>query len=304
MTGAAAPGPAPGGAAAPPVSAPAGWTVESTRGLGPFTTRVEYRLADGTHRIWRSRDHRKGLDRPGVPRRTWWIAVLFCIGSTCFTVGPLPSYEQWVGPRWVGLTFFVGSIFFTSASYLCFVEASNAPDAIGDGPRRRGPLALVSWRPRSIDWWSTGVQLVGTVYFNVMTFLAMYDNWDVHQENRLVWRPDAIGSVCFLVASYLAWAEVCHSAGRLRVRDVSWWIVVLNLAGSVFFGLSAIGAYTLPSSGDLVNLWLDNAGTVAGGICFFVAAALLVPEARRNRSDAGTDPASDGAVAGSARPTA
>ncbi|HNG23471.1 MAG TPA: hypothetical protein P5193_05490 [Microthrixaceae bacterium] len=264
-----------------PVPTPSGWTIESTRGFGPFVTRIRYRLADGTIRVWRSRDHRKGLDRPGVPRRTWWIAVLFCIGSTCFTVGPLPAYESWVGPRWVGLTFFVGSIFFTSASYLCFVEASNAPDAVVDDPQRRhrGPFRLISWRPHSIDWWSTGVQLVGTVYFNVMTFLAMYDGWDTAQANRLVWRPDTIGSICFLVASYLAWAEVCHSAGRLRLRDVSWWIVVLNLLGSVFFGVSAVGAYTL-GSGELVNEWLDNAGTVAGGVCFFVAAAMLIPEAR------------------------
>ena len=264
-----------------PVPTPSGWTIESTRGFGPFVTRIRYRLADGTIRVWRSRDHRKGLDRPGVPRRTWWIAVLFCIGSTCFTVGPLPAYESWVGTRWVGLTFFVGSIFFTSASYLCFVEASNAPDAVVDDPQRRhrGPFRLISWRPHSIDWWSTGVQLVGTVYFNVMTFLAMYDGWDTAQANRLVWRPDTIGSICFLVASYLAWAEVCHSAGRLRLRDVSWWIVVLNLLGSVFFGVSAVGAYTL-GSGEVVNEWLDNAGTVAGGVCFFVAAAMLIPEAR------------------------
>ena len=264
-----------------PVPTPSGWTIESTRGFGPFVTRIRYRLADGTIRVWRSRDHRKGLDRPGVPRRTWWIAVLFCIGSTCFTVGPLLAYESWVGTRWVGLTFFVGSIFFTSASYLCFVEASNAPDAVVDDPQRRhrGPFRLISWRPHSIDWWSTGVQLVGTVYFNVMTFLAMYDGWDTAQANRLVWRPDTIGSICFLVASYLAWAEVCHSAGRLRLRDVSWWIVVLNLLGSVFFGVSAVGAYTL-GSGELVNEWLDNAGTVAGGVCFFVAAAMLIPEAR------------------------
>ena len=273
-----------------PVVAPADWSIESTRGFGPFVTHVRYRLADGSTRIWQSRDGRKGLDQPGVPRRTWWIAILFCIGSTCFTVGPLPFYEQWVGTRWVGITFFVGSIFFTSASALCFIEAANAPGAVGaDGSQRRhGPLRLVAWRPRSIDWWATGVQLIGTFYFNVMTFLAMSDSWNVQQENRLVWRPDTVGSICFLVASYLAWAEVCHSAGRLRVRDVSWWIVVLNLLGSICFGVSAVSAFTLPT-GDAANLWLDNAGTVAGGVCFFVAAALLVPEARSEHRSAEHD---------------
>ncbi|MEI2700512.1 MAG: hypothetical protein V9E94_20070 [Microthrixaceae bacterium] len=260
-------------------------TVESNRGFGPFTTRIEYRLEDGSTRVWRSRDHRKRLGSDHVPALTWWIAVLFCIGSTCFTVGPLPAYESLAGSNAVGVTFFVGSIFFTAASYLCFVEAANAPGSVVDDSRpRKGVKRLAWWRPRSIDWWATGVQLVGTLYFNVMTFLALKGGWDVAQSNRLVWRPDAIGSICFLVASYLAWAEVCHSAGRLRFRDVSWWVVVLNLAGSVFFGLSAIGAYTL-SSGEVVNLWLDNAGTVAGGVCFFVAAALLIPEARATRSE-------------------
>lgn len=254
--------------------------VESTRGFGPFTTRVEYRLEDGTTRVWRSRDSRKRLGGRSVPALTWWIAVLFCLGSTCFTIGPLPAYESLVGANGVGVTFFIGSIFFTSASLLCFLEAASAPGAtIEDAPPRSGLRRLAWWHPRSIDWWATGVQLIGTLYFNVMTFLAMIGGWDVAQANRLVWRPDAIGSICFLIASYLAWAEVCHSAGRLRFRDVSWWVVVLNLLGSIFFGISAIGAYTLPS-GEVVNLWLDNAGTVAGGVCFFVAAAMLVPEAR------------------------
>lgn len=265
---------------------PEGWSVESAHGFGPFTTWVRFRRPDGTTVLWQSRDRRKGLDRPGVPSRTWWIAALFCVGSACFTVGPMPWWESLVGSRWTGLTFFVGSIFFTFASYLCFVEVANTPAAVDvDGaPRRHGPFRLVSWRPRSIDWWSTGVQLVGTIWFNAMTFLALSDSWSVQQTNRLVWAPDVIGSVCFLVASYLAWAEVCHSAGRLRFGDVSWWIVVLNLLGSVFFGLSAIGAFTSPSSGEVVGLRLDNGGTILGGICFFIASVLLVPEARSVRS--------------------
>jgi len=246
---------------------------------------VRFRRPDGRVFTWTSRSHRKDLDVPGVPRRTWWIAVLFCIGSTCFTVGPMPWWEGLVGASWVARTFFVGSIFFTSAAALCFVEAAGAADHVlvdpvtGRSRRRSGPLHHLSWRPRSIDWWATLVQLVGTVWFNVMTFRSMVENWSLQDVNRMVWGPDVIGSICFLVASYLAWAEVCHSAGRLRMHDVSWWIVVLNLLGSIFFGLSAIGAYTLPT-GDATNLWLDNAGTIAGGVCFFVAAAMLIPEAR------------------------
>ena len=119
-----------------------------------------------------------------------------------------------------------------------------------------------------------------------MTFLALYDNWSVSQENRLVWRPDVVGSVCFLVASYLAWAEVCHSVGRLRFRELSWWIVALNLLGSGFFGISAIGAYVNPDTDEVTNLRWDNGGTFLGALCFLIAAVMLIPEARSPRAPA------------------
>jgi hypothetical protein len=288
-------------AAAPTLpSAPSDWEIIRTEGLGPFITRVLYRRPDGVELEWTSRRHRKGqglrflrapsrdvapsLGRVSVPRRTWWISGLFAIGSICFAVGALPLYLDRVSPRIDGLTFFIGSIFFTTASYLSFVEAANAPAAIQAGPVHHLPFRLARWRPRSIDWWATAIQLVGTVYFNVMTFLALFDNWSVSQEDRLVWRPDVIGSLCFLVASYLAWAEVCHSAGRLRFGDLSWWIVVLNLLGSIAFGVSAIGAFVDPDTGDVTNLRWDNGGTVVGAICFLVAAVMLIPEARSARA--------------------
>src|SRR5215213_4562921 len=32
---------------------------------------------------------------------------------------------------------------------------------------------------------------------------------DTTEYDRLVWRPDALGSICFLVSGYLAYLEVC-----------------------------------------------------------------------------------------------
>jgi hypothetical protein len=285
-------------------AAPSDWQLVATEGPGPFITRAAYRTPDGIEIEWTSRRHRKGqgvrlvaapsttapvVPQRRVPRRTWWISGLFSVGSICFAVGALPAYLSRVSPRVDGLTFFVGSICFTCASYLCFLEAANSPGAIDDAqaPHRRFRLAV--WRPRTIDWWATAIQLVGTIYFNVMTFRALNANWTTSEEDRLVWRPDVFGSICFLVASYLAWAEVCHSVGRLRLRDLSWWIVVLNLLGSVFFGVSAIGAYVNPATGDVTDLRWDNGGTVLGALCFLVAALMLIPEARSgtSRADAG-----------------
>jgi hypothetical protein len=284
-------------------AAPADWQLVATEGLGPFRTRATYRRPDGTEVEWTSRRHRKGqglrvlaapsarapaVTRPSVPRRTWWIAGLFAVGSLCFALGALPVYVDLVSARVDGLTFFVGSILFTAAAYLSFLEAANSPATIEGAPEHRRRFQLAGWRPRSIDWWATAIQLVGTVYFNVMTLLALNENWSVSQDNRLVWRPDVIGSICFLVASYLAWAEVCHSLGRLKFRELSWWVVVLNLLGSVFFGLSAIGAHVNPDTDNVTSLRLDNGGTVLGAVCFLIAAVMLIPEARTASATAGS----------------
>ncbi len=283
-------------------AAPPDWQLVATDGPGPFVTRATYRRPDGVEVEWTSRRHRKGQGprlsrtpaedqlptggRTHVPRRTWWIAGAFAVGSFCFALGALPVYIDAVSARIDGLTFFVGSICFTFASYLSFVEAANSPRTVqGQPAEHRHVVRIADWRPRSIDWWATAIQLVGTVYFNVMTFLALYDNWSVSQENRLVWRPDVVGSICFLVASYLAWAEVCHSAGRLRFGELSWWIVVLNLLGSVFFGISAIGAYVNPDTGNVTNLRWDNGGTFFGALCFLIAAVMLIPEARHDSAE-------------------
>src|SRR5690348_16235330 len=47
-----------------------------------------------------------------------WMALCFAVGSLCFLVGPFPGYEQLVGAQATGVTFFVGSIFFTAGGAL------------------------------------------------------------------------------------------------------------------------------------------------------------------------------------------
>src|SRR4029078_10235716 len=51
-------------------------------------------------------------------RAVWWAAALFMVGSACFAVGAVPAYLDLVGVEADGVTFFVGSLFFTSAAGL------------------------------------------------------------------------------------------------------------------------------------------------------------------------------------------
>ena len=144
--------------------------------------------------------------------------------------------------------------------------------------------------PRRIDWWSTLVQLTGTVFFNISTFHALSTAIDAAAFDQSVWRPDARGSICFLVASVLAWGEVGHRWWSWRPRDLGWVIVALNLLGSIVFGVSAVAAKVVddgPRSPELTNL-----GTFLGALCFLAGAILLLPERTADQVGSGNTAAS------------
>jgi hypothetical protein len=259
------------------ISPPAGATVVESDGPGPFVTRVRYRLADGTLLEWSSRAHRKR--RRGA--LGWWIAVLFIIGSACFAVGSLAGYSSLVGERADAVTYFVGSLFFTSAAYLQYVECISAGRSAFSSGGLGWRLRLLAVDVRRIDWWATVVQLIGTLFFNLTTFFALDDALSAQQEDRVVWTPDALGSICFLVASQLAYAEAGHRWISWKPGDLGWRIAALNLLGSIFFGISAVAGYVQPSTGDLLDAALDTSGTFWGAVCFLVGAVLLLPESRQ-----------------------
>jgi hypothetical protein len=204
----------------------------------------------------------------------WWIAVLFMIGSACFAGAAVPGLALVAPASVLGAVFFTGSLFFTSAAYLQYVQSINAAGAPGGRPGRR----LLAWQPGRIDWWACAIQLAGTVWFNINTFDALRVGLTTRQQNLRIWTPDMIGSACFLVASWLALAEVCHGRWCVRRGDVSWSIAAINLLGSVFFGLAALAAFVRPATGDLLSASIANGGTFLGALCFFWGARLLLVE--------------------------
>jgi hypothetical protein len=264
--------------------------------IGAPATFVDHLRPDGVIVRWESRRHRKHLKQPAgstwwAPRaRGWWIAVLFAIGSLLFALGAIPSYATAVGAEWDNVTFFIGSLFFTSAGFLTYREAVDAAPAALNPARRR----FFTYQPRRIDWWATGVQLVGTVFFNVSTGAATVADLSAQAAHQHVWRPDAIGSVCFLVASLLAWYEVCHGWAAWRPSEWSWWITLVSLAGSVAFGVSAIAAYVNPLTGQVHNVARANTQTLIGAVCFLIGALLLLPERTEETHSQVIVPASDG----------
>jgi hypothetical protein len=129
------------------------------------------------------------------------------------------------------------------------------------------------------------VQLVGTVFFNVSTFHAVDLQLSTAEVNELVWRPDVLGSICFLVASGLAWAEAGHAWWSWKPRSISWRITAVNLLGSIAFGVSAAAAKIVPETDQVRNVALMNLGTFVGALGFLAGAIWLLPERTRPDSD-------------------
>jgi hypothetical protein len=234
------------------------------------------------------------------PRTRWWepgradwqVAALFIVGSSCFALGAFPPYADAVGPRADGITYFIGSIFFTSAALLQVLISSGIVRADAR------PRASVRWRgrvrtPDRPEWWAGVVQFVGTLMFNVSTYEALQQGLSAAEAQRRVWTPDARGCIAFLIASALAYADVRRPWLRWRPRDLGWSVATLNMVGSIAFAISAIGAYTIPSTGELASLVLDNLGTFVGGLCFLAGAVLLIPD---EQLDPGTAPSGGGEV--------
>jgi hypothetical protein len=190
-----------------------------------------------------------------VMSRERWMGLSFAIGSLCFLVGPFPGYAQLVGAEADAITFFVGSIFFTAGGAL--------------------QTSLAWHEPGSHAWWTAVIQSVGTLCFNVSTYLALHTTLSNSDYDRLVWRPDAVGSVCFLVSGAIAYRAA---------RPGDGWEPLVNLLGCVFFGISAVAGFVVPSSGSIIDLAAANWNTALGAACFLACGVAAAASGRTVKS--------------------
>ena len=211
------------------------------------------------------------------------IAWLFMVGSACFVLGSVPAYLNAVG-GWVdGITYVVGSVFFTSASYAQLVQAQSPAMTHVDEVTQHAPAParLLGWLPHDRNWLAAAIQFPGTLFFNLSTMAALSHNATAAEADRYVWRPDLFGSVLFLVSSAIGVLAVSRRFFSMQPRSMPWRIAWVNLLGSVLFMASAVASYVVPSTDEQLGAHLAVAGTFWGAVCFLVGAALMLPAWRR-----------------------
>jgi len=286
-------------------------TAVKERRLGPFVLQLLQLGKDATPHLRSSRRFRRGLSDIALDSRgrirekvgrvsllfvlrpdllSWWIGTLFMIGSALFVLGSvmLLYLPERFSPTTINLTYFIGSLFFTSAAYGQLLQAINANIALLDSTREKA----TAWR-----WWARGLrnpgflsaasQFIGTILFNFNTFDVFYHYRHPVGEHLFVWVPNMIGSILFLVSAFFAWLEIYYDDYVKPLVSVTWWVVWLNIVGSIFFQLSAIFGYINPWTGAVINGNLSVQYTLWGAVCFFLGAYLSnveLREARRSKA--------------------
>ena len=205
------------------------------------------------------------------------MGAFFLLGSLCFVVGPLGAYANAVGGNADAMTFFIGSILFTlGGASQCLLAAPERPDR---------PTGLAGWR-------TAWIQSVGTLLFNVMTFVALTVAVTDRSYDMVVWGPNAIGSACFLISGAIFYLSSPRRGWLPRTDHEGWWEAGCNMLGCVLFGVSAVTGYVTGHPGALVSVGISNWTTTLGAACFLACAVtacglgvtLKAPRLRRLRA--------------------
>ena len=212
---------------------------------------------------------------------TWWISILFMIGSVCFVAGSVVSlyFAHSFTSLAINMTFFVGSLFFTAAAYGQYLEVINA-DITNEAYLSAGKTEWIwwAWRSKNLGFMASATQLAGAFLFNLNTFNCFYEGLSYIAMDIVIWLPNLIGSILFLIAAFFAWLEIFHDKQVKAFYSATWWIVWINLLGSILFQRSAFRSFIHVDSGELVNEVIALNATMYGAICFFIGAYLLIVE--------------------------
>lgn len=194
----------------------------------------------------------------------------------------------------VKVFFFIGSLFFTVAAYVQLLEAMNVDlnmsteiQSLSDQSQGKPSVPTVKqglkfrcfrWRDDRLGLRASFIQSFGTVVFNVNCFFAIFSGLGWIDEDLLVWVPSTIASTMFITASYLMVMEVSHKRWSWKFRQISWWVAVCSLMGSIGFFLSSISGFFGQGPIQFGQEWSTNFILLVGCVFFLVSSYLMLPE--------------------------
>lgn len=262
---------------------PETWERKGIRSLGRFITELELIDETGQHIRWNARRHRKGLgpltnetaaeiesltqhlNRP--------IALRFILGASLFFIAAVLGLLD-VGSAFLQNTiYFIGSIFFTLAGYLQYVQSINNSEDIHLRSELRR-WRWLAWQPGRVDFWVVFSQLLGTLAFNFNTFDAFLSHTPTG-ELLGIGIPDMFGSILFMISGTLGVVEFNHRLILWPSRSLQSWITLINFWGCALFMVSAV---ITPITFVDPSVWSDlsSVGTTAAGALAFLTSSVMM----------------------------
>jgi hypothetical protein len=264
--------------------------VQHTGGRGSLVSRVQWQHADGSTTTWESRLARKRgfieVVRDGIVRRIMarpavvvrlrrcndLSGVSFFLGGALFTLGALLAQYDGAPLPTIDWLFLIGGFWFSTGAYVALVQELNSPRKIGeDGALVARPWRWWAYEPHRPGWLAAFILFCGTLAFAISLVDAFLSGLRAGQVDRLVWAPEMVGCILFLLSGHIGILEVCHGRFRLMTSSLGWWIVIVNQIGSWLFMLSGLAAFVRPVTGEVISVGLINWGTALGAACFSAA---------------------------------
>ena len=290
------------------VNVPDDWELVESDGVGPFETRMVYRLPDGSEYVWESRRNRKGrgakkasgraaesatstqesrkenpwLEFWAPHRISWWVAVLYFVGSALFILGAMAALfpEAFSGSIVVSASYFAGALVFTIGVYVQLLETINQKSYVGTGPRDEPTKGFewFAWQPGRLSFLEAFVLLVGSVLFNIETTLALAESLGWVEITYLIGLTSLAGSVLFVAGTYMQLPEICHEYLCWRPREISWWVALLSFLGCVGFLVGSVFGLDVPGLLSPSEPLVVKLSFLQGSVFFAIASYLMLPE--------------------------
>jgi hypothetical protein len=202
-------------------------------------------------------------------------ATAFVFGGSLFAIGAALAQLGAAQTLYCSV-YLAGGICFSSGGYATVLQAVNGPREVGED----GWLLPREWHwwasePDRLEWMSSFALFFGTVVFAINIADSFIRGLGAATEDRLVWSPDLIGCLLFLISGFLAMREIGPGLSFWsRRRNLGWWIVSVNQVGSALFLVAAIASFVRPATGDEVAVGIANWGTLTGALCFAIGGGM------------------------------
>ena len=200
----------------------------------------------------------------------WWIAITFILGSVLFCVGAILPFTRGMSTATTNVVYLVGSSLYLVGAFIQFIQGRRMKINHRDDAVAMRRLANKNSR-------AAGIQALGALLFQTSMTGAFIRSLSIAQQERIIWVPDLFGALCFLIASSMFFTLRYPIQHRQDNGRSARELAMMNIVGSAFFVISALGAYIVPLTDQAIYPRIANLGTVAGAVLFLLSSIPGLP---------------------------